>query len=103
MQVPGVDELTEGDPRGVVTTTPYSRLAPPRPASGSLGVDTAVVLEGRIFGKPRDAAEAASFLRALSGRTHEVMSGIALRRGRRQRDVPRWRSPGCGCGRWIAA
>jgi septum formation protein len=44
-----------------------------------LGVDTAVVLDGRIFGKPRDADEAASFLLALSGRSHEVMSGIALR------------------------
>ena len=44
-----------------------------------LGVDTAVVLDGRVFGKPADAAEAETFLRRLSGRTHEVMSGIALR------------------------
>jgi septum formation protein len=44
-----------------------------------LGADTAVVLDGRVFGKPRDEAEAEIFLRRLSGRTHEVMSGIAVR------------------------
>ena len=43
-----------------------------------LGVDTAVVLEGRIYGKPRDAGDAASMLEALSGRTHEVASGLSL-------------------------
>jgi septum formation protein len=43
-----------------------------------LGVDTAVVLDGRAFGKPRDAAEAERFLRELSGRDHDVMSGVAI-------------------------
>lgn len=50
-----------------------------------LGVDTAVVLDGHAFGKPRDEAEAETFLRRLSGRTHEVMSGIAVRVGREER------------------
>jgi septum formation protein len=50
-----------------------------------LGVDTAVVLDGHAFGKPRDEAEAETFLRRLSGRTHEVMSGIAVRAGREER------------------
>jgi septum formation protein len=45
-----------------------------------LGVDTEVVLDGRVFGKPGDGPEAEAFLRRLSGRTHEVMSGIVLRR-----------------------
>jgi septum formation protein len=43
-----------------------------------LGVDTAVVLGGRIFGKPADAAEAESMLEALSGWTHVVISGLCL-------------------------
>lgn len=43
-----------------------------------LGVDTAVVLHGRIFGKPRDAEEAAEMLRRLAGETHEVVSGLCL-------------------------
>lgn len=43
-----------------------------------LGADTIVVLDGRVFGKPRDAAEAAAMLRALSGRTHEVITGLAV-------------------------
>jgi septum formation protein len=50
-----------------------------------LGVDTAVALDGRVFGKPRDAAEAERFLRALSGREHEVHSGLALREGATER------------------
>ena len=43
-----------------------------------LGVDTAVVLDGRAFGKPADAADAARMLATLSGRTHEVVSGLCL-------------------------
>jgi septum formation protein len=44
-----------------------------------LGVDTEVVCDGRIFGKPRDAADAERMLEALAGRTHEVVSGLCLR------------------------
>jgi len=43
-----------------------------------LGVDTEVVLQGRIFGKPADASEAEQMLEELSGRTHVVMSGLCL-------------------------
>jgi septum formation protein len=43
-----------------------------------VGVDTAVVLGGRVFGKPGDAAEAGAMLEALSGRTHVVVSGMCL-------------------------
>ena len=41
-----------------------------------LGVDTAVVLDGRLYGKPAAAEEAAEMLEALGGRTHEVLSGL---------------------------
>ena len=43
-----------------------------------LGVDTEVVLEGAIFGKPTDAADAERMLEQLSGRTHAVISGLCL-------------------------
>jgi septum formation protein len=45
-----------------------------------IGADTVVELDGEIFGKPRDAAHAAEMLGALSGRTHQVRSGIFLLR-----------------------
>jgi septum formation protein len=44
-----------------------------------LGADTAVVVDGDILGKPGDDDEAASMLRRLSGRTHEVLTGVSLR------------------------
>jgi septum formation protein len=43
-----------------------------------LGSDTEVVLDGEVFGKPRDAADAAIMLHRLSGRTHEVISAVWL-------------------------
>jgi septum formation protein len=43
-----------------------------------LGVDTAVVLDGRVYGKPANAEEAAAMLDALGGGTHLVVSGLAL-------------------------
>jgi septum formation protein len=44
----------------------------------TLGADTTVVVDGEILGKPRDEDEARWMLRRLSGRTHEVLTGIAL-------------------------
>jgi septum formation protein len=46
-----------------------------------LGVDTLVVCDGRVYGKPGTAEEAAAVLGALSGRTHEVVSGLCLLTG----------------------
>ena len=43
-----------------------------------LGADTEVVLDGRLLGKPRDAVDAARILKALRGRIHEVITGVAL-------------------------
>ena len=43
-----------------------------------LGADTEVVLDGDVFGKPRDADDAARMLGRLSGRTHQVISSVAL-------------------------
>jgi septum formation protein len=43
-----------------------------------LGADTTVVVDGQILNKPDDAAEAARMLRLLSGRTHQVITGVCL-------------------------
>ena len=52
------------------------------PDSPVLGADTAVVLGDRILGKPRDRDDAIDMLLALSGRTHRVLTGVALVAGR---------------------
>ena len=44
-----------------------------------LGADTTVVLDGEILGKPTDDADGAAMLRKLSGRAHDVLTGISLR------------------------
>jgi len=48
------------------------------PGAVVLGADTEVVLDDEVFGKPRDAGDAAAMLRRLSGRTHEVVSAVSL-------------------------
>ena len=64
-----VREHAEGKARSVAAA------AGERPV---LGVDTEVVLDGLIFGKPADATEAEQMLEELSGKTHVVMSGLCL-------------------------
>jgi septum formation protein len=49
-----------------------------RPDDVILGADTIVVVEAQILGKPRDSADAARMLRLLSGRRHEVITGVCL-------------------------
>lgn len=43
-----------------------------------IGADTAVVMDERVLGKPRGRKEAVEMLRALSGRTHQVLTGVAI-------------------------
>jgi septum formation protein len=79
-----VEEVDEGDPREVVVE---NALRKARAVEGELvlGADTEVFLDGRIFGKAATEEEAEAYLRALSGRTHEVWGGIALREGADER------------------
>jgi septum formation protein len=49
------------------------------PQAPVLAADTTVALDGRIFGKPKDRAEAAEMLAALSGRRHEVLTAVAAK------------------------
>lgn len=49
-----------------------------------LAADTVVVVEGEVLGKPRDLADAAAMLDRLGGRTHRVLTGVALLAGERE-------------------
>jgi septum formation protein len=75
------NELKGSDPLIVVLSHSQGKarsvldLADDRPV---LGVDTEVVIDGELLGKPADAAEAEAMLERLSGRTHEVISGLCL-------------------------
>ncbi|MFT5223160.1 MAG: septum formation protein, partial [Glaciecola sp.] len=51
-----------------------------------IGADTVVVLDGEVLGKPVDEYDAVAMLRRLSGRTHAVMTGVAVRLG----DATEW-------------
>jgi septum formation protein len=53
-------------------------VASRRPHDRVLGADTIVVVDGQILGKPTDAADAARMLRAISGRKHQVITGLCL-------------------------
>jgi septum formation protein len=53
-------------------------IAEKRPTDVVLGADTVVVIDGQILGKPANPADAARMLRMLSGREHEVITGVCL-------------------------
>jgi septum formation protein len=80
--VPEVDEVEEGDAVEVAREN-ARRKAAAADGDAVIGVDTVVTLDGAIYGKPQDALHAREMLSALSGRTHTVVSGLALRRGDR--------------------
>ena len=73
---PAYDEGPDGDPVEHALGKARSVDGGDRPV---LGVDTIVACEGRVIGKPRDAAEAERMLETLSGKTHVVVSGLCLR------------------------
>jgi len=82
----GVDETAHKDEAPMAHV---SRLAAAKAHAGwqcarsphapVLAADTAVVLDGEILGKPRDGGDAKDMLLSLSGRTHEVLTAVALR------------------------
>lgn len=81
--VPSVDETpfpdeTPGAHVRRLAEAKARAVAAGRPDAVVLGADTIVVIDSRILGKPRDEADAAQMLRDLSGRTHEVVTGVAL-------------------------
>jgi septum formation protein len=62
-------------------------VLPRHPGDAVLGADTTVVLDGQMLAKPVDDDDAAEMLRKLSGRTHEVLTGVALVTARAERSI----------------
>ena len=67
-----VESLSQAKGEIVAASAPAGTLV--------IAADTVVVLDGQVLGKPRDEAEAASMLARLSGHTHEVYTGLSIRR-----------------------
>jgi septum formation protein len=78
--VPGVEELTEGDPQELVVENARRKARAVEAGEGSLVIacDTDVVLDGVVLGKPADEVEAREYLDRMSGRAHTVMSGLVV-------------------------
>jgi septum formation protein len=89
--VPEVEELAEGDPAETVLENARrkaragARLAGAGPADLVLGVDTDVAIDGALLGKAVSEDEARERLERLSGRVHEVLSGVVLLEGAAER------------------
>jgi septum formation protein len=83
--VPGVEELSEGDPEGLVVENARRKVRGVSSREGGsvggrliIGCDTDVVLDGEVLGKPADAGEARAYLDRMSDRSHEVLSGLVV-------------------------
>jgi septum formation protein len=76
--VPGVEELTGGDPAVEVVENARIKAAAVVRDGLVIACDTDVALDGKALGKPRDADEAREYLDRMSGRAHEVMSGLVV-------------------------
>lgn len=74
------DAPERGDPHAVAATN-ARRKAEAVKGDPVLGADTVVAVGDRLLGKPRDEADARDLLRALSGTTHVVVTGVALKAG----------------------
>jgi septum formation protein len=83
---PNIDEFSEKTdlhltPRELVWGNAFRKgraAQRQHPGRRILAADTAVVLEGRLLGKPRNLKEAESYLRALSGQIHSVLTAVVL-------------------------
>jgi septum formation protein len=86
VRVPGVEEQEQGDAAELVVENAL-RKARAIAADADLVVacDTDVVLDGEVLGKPADAADARAYLDRMSGRAHEVMSGLVVVRDGEER------------------
>jgi septum formation protein len=89
VRVSDAEELEQGeDPAAVAVENALRKARAVRRADAVeavLGCDTIVVLDGTIYGKPPDADTARRTLAALAGRTHEVISGVAVLLGEEER------------------
>ena len=83
--MPGVDELTGGDPELEVLENARRKASAVEVDGLAIACDTDVVLDGRALGKPADEAEAREYLDRMSGRAHEVLSGLVVVAGGEER------------------
>jgi septum formation protein len=84
---PGVDELTGGDPEFEVLENARMKARAIEAGDGALVIacDTDVVLDGKALGKPQSEVEAREYLDRMSGRAHEVLSGLVILDGEEER------------------
>lgn len=78
-------EAADADPREMVRHNAALKadwVAARHPDATVIGADTTVFVDRTVLNKPRDPAEARTMLRLLSGRSHTVFTGIAVRRAR---------------------
>lgn len=86
VQVASVDETMEDLPIEQAVARLSCRKAASIGADADrivIGADTVVVLDGKVLGKPRDAEDAVRMLQSLSGKTHQVMTGVCVLKGER--------------------
>jgi len=76
--VPGVEELTGGDPEFEVVENARMKAQAVQRDGYVVACDTDVVLDGKALGKPADEREAREYLERMSGRAHTVMSGLVV-------------------------
>jgi septum formation protein len=76
--VPGVEELSGGDPSVEVLENARMKARAVARDGVVIACDTDVVLDGKALGKPIGAADARSYLDRMSGRAHTVMSGLVV-------------------------
>ena len=76
--IPGVEELTEGDPERLVVENARRKAEAVQADGLVIACDTDVVLDREVLGKPADAAEARAYLDRMSGRAHTVLSGLVV-------------------------
>ena len=76
--VPGVEELSGGEPE--VEVLENARMKARAVGAGGMVIacDTDVVLDGKALGKPADEVEAREYLDRMSGRAHQVLSGLVV-------------------------
>lgn len=80
-----IEGIAEGYPKGLPVEQVPQYIAREKAAAYTVGsgevlltADTVVILDGEIMGKPKDAADAFGMLRKLSGRIHQVITGVCL-------------------------
>lgn len=81
VKVSGAEEIIHGDPAEVVLANALLKaraVAEQTPGCLVIGCDTDVVLEDQVIGKPEDEVRAREYLAQLSGRSHRVLSGLAI-------------------------